>query len=66
VRPDANCTRSTGADSLEALAAQVVLTGADFDILEAPEFVAELREIATRLERATRATLGVDPKVERV
>lgn len=45
---------STGADSIEALAAQVVLTGADFEILEAPECVAELREIAARLERATR------------
>ncbi|TLY57072.1 MAG: HTH domain-containing protein [Gammaproteobacteria bacterium] len=38
--------KSTGADSIEALAAQVVLTGADFDILEAPECVAEFREIA--------------------
>jgi predicted DNA-binding transcriptional regulator YafY len=45
---------STGADSIEALAAQVVLTGADFEILEPPECVAELREIAARLERATR------------
>jgi predicted DNA-binding transcriptional regulator YafY len=45
---------NTGADSIEALAAQVVLTGADFEILEPPECVAELREIAARLERATR------------
>jgi len=52
-----SCTLSTGADSIEALAAQVVLTGADFDILEAPECVAELREIAARLERATRVTM---------
>jgi len=50
-----SCVLTTGADSIEALAAQVVLTGADFEILDAPEFVAELREIATRLERATRA-----------
>jgi len=48
------CTLSTGADSIEALAAQVALTGADFDILEAPECFAELREVALRLERATR------------
>jgi len=51
-----SCALSTGADSIEALAAQAVLTGADFEILEAPGFVAELREIAARLERATRGT----------
>jgi predicted DNA-binding transcriptional regulator YafY len=50
-----SCTLSTGADSVEALAAQVVLAGADFEILEAPECLAGLREIAVRLERATRA-----------
>jgi predicted DNA-binding transcriptional regulator YafY len=55
VLDDESCTLSTGADSIEALAAQVVLTGADFDILEAPECLAGLREIAVRFERATRA-----------
>ena len=54
VLDEESCALSTGADSIEVLAAQVVLTGADFDILEAPEFVPELREIAARLERATR------------
>jgi predicted DNA-binding transcriptional regulator YafY len=56
VLDEESCALSTGADSIEALAAQVVLTGADFDILEAPECAAELREIAARLERATRVT----------
>jgi biotin operon repressor len=56
VLDEESCALSTGADSIEALAAQVVLTGTDFDILEAPECVAELREIAARLERATRVT----------
>lgn len=57
-----SCTLSTGADSIEALAAQVILTGTDFAILDAPELVAELREIAARLDRATRLTiLRVDP-----
>jgi predicted DNA-binding transcriptional regulator YafY len=51
---DEYCTLGTGADSIEALAAQVILTGADFEILEAPECMAELREIAVKLERATR------------
>jgi hypothetical protein len=56
-----SCNLSTGADSIEALAAQLVLTGTDFDILEAPECIAELREIAARLERATHMTaLRVD------
>jgi hypothetical protein len=58
VLDDGSCTLSTGADSIEALAAQVVLTGADFEIPEAPEFLAELRAIAARLERGTRATSG--------
>lgn len=61
-----SCTLSTGADSMEALAAQVVLTGTDFEILDAPELVAELREIAARLDRATRVTMPrVDPPAER-
>ena len=62
VLDEETCSLSTAADSIEALAAQVVLTGADFEFLEAPEFVAELREIAARLERATRVTM---PRVDR-
>lgn len=54
VLDEESCALSTGADSIEALAAQVVLTGADFTILDSPEFVPELREIAGRLARATR------------
>jgi predicted DNA-binding transcriptional regulator YafY len=54
VLDEESCTLNTGADSVEALAAQVVLTGAEFDILEAPECIAELRAIALHLERATR------------
>jgi predicted DNA-binding transcriptional regulator YafY len=54
VLDEESCSLSTGADSIEALAAQLVLIGADFDILEAPEGAAGLREIAARLERATR------------
>jgi predicted DNA-binding transcriptional regulator YafY len=51
---DASCTLSTGADSIEVLAAQVVLIGADFEILDSRELVPELRKIADRLYRATR------------
>jgi hypothetical protein len=51
---DASCTLSTGADSIEVLAAQVVLIGTDFEILDSRELVPHLRKIADRLYRATR------------
>jgi predicted DNA-binding transcriptional regulator YafY len=50
---DTSCTLSTGADSVEGLAAQVVLIGCDFEILDSHEWVPELRKIAERLYRAT-------------
>jgi predicted DNA-binding transcriptional regulator YafY len=57
VLDEESCALSTGADSFEALAAQLILTGVDFVILDAPECVAGLREIAARLERATQLTV---------
>jgi hypothetical protein len=51
---DASCALSTGADSIEVLAAQVVLIGTDFEIIDSRELVPELREVADRLYRATR------------
>jgi hypothetical protein len=51
---DTSCILHIGADSVEALAAQMVHTGADFEILDAPELVPALRQIADRLHRATR------------
>lgn len=51
---DTSCTLSTGADSVEGLAAQIVLIGCDFEFLDSPELVPELRKIAERLYRATR------------
>lgn len=51
---DASCTLSTGADSIEVLAAQVVLIGTDFEIIDSRELVPDLRKIADRLYRATR------------
>ena len=50
---EASCTLSTGADSIEVLAAQVALIGTDFEILGSRELVPELRKIAERLYRAT-------------
>jgi len=51
---DASCTLSTGADSIEVLAAQVVLIGKEFEIIDSRELVPDLRKIADRLYRATR------------
>ncbi len=48
------CTLSTGADSLESLASMMLMTGADFEILDAAELLPQLRTIADRLTRATR------------
>ncbi len=53
-----HCVLSTGADSIEILAAQIILAGTDFDILDSHELLTQLREIATRLERATRPPSG--------
>ena len=47
------CTLSTGADTIEMLAAMLVMTSAEFEIIDAPELVPELRKIAARLARAT-------------
>jgi predicted DNA-binding transcriptional regulator YafY len=49
-----SCTLSTGAETVEMLAAQLVMTSCDFEILDAHELVPELRKIAARLESATR------------
>lgn len=51
---DSSCALNTGADSIEALAAQVVLTAAEFEILDSHELAPELRKIADRLHRGTR------------
>lgn len=52
---EASCALSTGADSIEVLAAQVVLIGTDFEIIDSRELVPALREVADRLYRATRS-----------
>lgn len=52
---DESCVLSTGAGSIEALVAQMLLTGVDFELLEPLELAPELSKIAERLARATRA-----------
>jgi len=56
---EASCTLSTGADSIETLAAQLILAGTDFDVLDGQEHVGELQKIAARLDRAARAATRV-------
>jgi predicted DNA-binding transcriptional regulator YafY len=49
---DGTCTLSTGADTIEMLAAMLVMTCAEFEIIDAPELIPELRKVVERLSRA--------------
>jgi len=48
------CEYRTGDDDLWWLTLRVAMLGVDFEVHEPPELVAELRDMARRLERATR------------
>ncbi|MCB9564763.1 MAG: YafY family transcriptional regulator [Kofleriaceae bacterium] len=48
---DAHCVLTTGADTVEALAVQLLLAGAPFEVLDPPALVPALREVADRLSR---------------
>jgi predicted DNA-binding transcriptional regulator YafY len=52
---DGTCTLNAGADSIEMLAAMLVMIQSDFEILDARELVPDLRKIVERLARATTA-----------
>lgn len=47
-----HCILSVGAGSLEALVCQMILTGAEFELLEPPGLVPHVRAISERLARA--------------
>ncbi|CAI7978624.1 Helix-turn-helix type 11 domain protein [Frankia sp. Hr75.2] len=49
---DESCLVRTGSNSLDALAIYLSLVDADFDVLEPPELVDRVRELAGRLARA--------------
>lgn len=51
---DERCILSTGAPSIETLACQMLLSGVDFELIEPQELAPQLREVAKRLDRATR------------
>jgi predicted DNA-binding transcriptional regulator YafY len=48
------CTLSSGAETIEMLAALMVMTAAELEVLDAPELLPELRKVAERLARAVR------------
>jgi predicted DNA-binding transcriptional regulator YafY len=52
---DKSCVLNTSADSFESLTALIAMTGVDFEILDAPELLPDLRRVVERLYRATRA-----------
>jgi len=51
---DNTCILNTGADSVEGLAAQMLLMGVDFEILDSGDLMPELRKITDRLSQAIR------------
>jgi len=51
---ESRCLLRTGADWLGGLAVYVAAIGVDFEVLEPPEFVDEVRSLAARFARATR------------
>ena len=50
-----SCLLRTGADWLGGLAVYVAQIGVDFEVLDPPELVAEVRRLAERFARATAA-----------
>jgi predicted DNA-binding transcriptional regulator YafY len=52
-----SCLFYAGADSLVELAVHVAIKGVDFEVLDPPELIPVLREIADRLHKAADATL---------
>jgi predicted DNA-binding transcriptional regulator YafY len=49
-----HCVLSTAGDSVEILVAHMVMAGVDFELIEPSELAPRVREIAARLDRATR------------
>lgn len=50
-----SCLLSTGADWLGGLAVYIANIGVDFEVLEPPEFIDEVKALADRFDRARRA-----------
>jgi predicted DNA-binding transcriptional regulator YafY len=46
------CELRTGSDSLDAMTVQMLVLGVEFTVLEPPELIERVREVAGRLNRA--------------
>jgi len=55
---DQTCLLRTGSDWLGGLAVYVAMIGVDFEVLDPPEFVDEVRRLAERFTRAHSSTRG--------
>ncbi len=51
---DESCLLRTGAESMEGLACQLILTGVDFELIEPTSLRPRLRKVVERLERSLR------------
>lgn len=58
---DRTCVLHTGADTVGTLAVYLGMLGADFEVTEPPELVAELRQLADRYARAVGGFPGREP-----
>ncbi len=59
------CLLHTGSNSLDELAVYVAIKGVDFEVLEPPELLHKISELADRLERTARAgtpSAGTSPR----
>ena len=62
-RDAASCVLHTGADSLDGLAGNLGLLGADFEVTEPPELVERVALLARRYTRAVAYAGGSNPDV---
>jgi hypothetical protein len=56
---DASCILHTGSNSLTELAVYVALKGIDIEVLDPPELVEYIQELAARLQRAAPRTIRI-------
>lgn len=54
---DRTCVLETGSDTIESLAVHLGLLGRDFEVVDPPELMAHLQELAARYQRATAGTV---------
>jgi predicted DNA-binding transcriptional regulator YafY len=53
---DRGCVLTSGADSLDMLAFHIAAMGIDFTVLDPPELIERVRELAARLARSANAS----------